>query len=110
MFTQGRFQDIGFVGNVQEYSKLTNSMRNNSTHLIIFEMRTDDERKAIAKDYPVMKEKINDMQALTKHRCYFLTQKKVIVYEPDGREKIVEGGMWRGKVLPPLNVHYGHGE
>jgi len=106
LFTQGRFPKIGFLGNVQEYTKLSPSMRANSSHLIIFELQTDEERKAIAKDYDIEVKKITELSVLKKHQSLFVTRERTILYDKDGIRKRAEtGGMWRGKVLPPLTVH-----
>lgn len=105
LFTQGRFLRLGFCGNVQEYSKLSKGMKSNSTHLIIFEMQTDDERKAIGKDYSLTKSQLQEMGVLKKFQCLFTTKEKIVIYDIEGRRQVKEGGLYRGKILPPLSTH-----
>lgn len=105
VFTQGRVNKVGFIGNIQEYTSISNKMRNNSTHLIIFELQTDVERKAIAKDYNLEKEKVDEIADLKTFQCLFTTKDKIILYDKDGRRSERKGGIWRGKVLPPISVH-----
>lgn len=110
LFTQGRFNQVGFIGNVQEYSRLTNSMRHNSTHLFIYEMGSKKERKEIADDYQLDKEKLDSIGKLEKHQCLLASRKKIVLYNKDGIRKVVDRGMWKGKVLPPITLHKSAGE
>lgn len=106
LFTQGRFPKVGFIGNVQEYTKLSNEMQANSTHLIVFELQTDKERKAIAKDYNLDKHKLEEMSELKTFQCLFITKERTVLYDRDGRKvEFPEGGIWKGKVLPPISTH-----
>lgn len=110
LFTQGAFNNLGFAATIQEYSKITNSMRNNASHLFVFEMASSDERKLIAADYDLDKDKLAEIKDLPKHHCLFTTKEKVVIYNKEGSRKVVEGGMWVGKVLPTITVHKSAGE
>lgn len=106
LFTQGRFPMIGFCGNIQEYTKLSPAMRANTSHLIVFDLQTDEERRAVAKDFSLDKSKLEEMSTLEKHQCLFIAKEKVVLYDKDGRRREFEqGGMWRGKILPPITCH-----
>lgn len=105
LFTQSRINKIGFVGNIQEYKRLSPSMRANSTHLIIFELQTNEERTAVAKDYRLDKEKLDSIAELKLFQCLFTTKERVVLYDNNGRRKEAEGGIWKGKVIPPLSHH-----
>jgi hypothetical protein len=106
LFTQGRFNNIGACCSVQEYTKISKAMQANSTHLIIFELQTRAERKAVADDYKLDKEKLNSLADLKTFQCLFISKEKMVLYDKDGRVKIAkEGGMWRGKVIPPISTH-----
>jgi len=107
LFTQGRFPKIGFVGNLQEYTKMSDSMKNNTTHLVVFDLLKETERKAIAADYRI-KERLEEMAQLKENQCIFITKKKMVVYSSDGKREVKkagEGGIWKGKILPPVTVH-----
>lgn len=105
LFTQGRFNKIGFCGNVQEYTKLTPSMKANSTHLVIFELQTKEERKAVAQDYNIDADKVEEIANLKTFQCLFTTKEKVILYDKEGRRLEKESGIWKGKIIPPISVH-----
>jgi len=105
VFTQGRYNKVGFVGNVQEYTKLTNSMRGNSTHLIIFELQTNEERTAVAKDYRLDREALDSIADLKVFQCLFTTKEKIVLYDKEGKRSEKDGGLYRGKVVPPISVH-----
>jgi len=80
-------------------------MKANSTHLVIFELQTNEERKAIAKDYNLDKAKVDEMADLKTFQCLFTTKEKVVLYDKDGSRKVEDGGLWKGKILPPLTCH-----
>jgi hypothetical protein len=106
LFSQGRFPKIGFIGNVQEYSKMSNSMRNNTTHLMIFTSTSNKERKLIAEDYGLEHSRLDELSHLDNHQCLFITRKKMIIYSPTGqRKEYPNGGIWRVKIVPPISVH-----
>lgn len=105
LFTQGRFNSIGFIGNIQEYTKLSPSMKANSSHLIIFELQTAEERKAIAKDYGLDAERLEEIAKLKTFQCLFTTKEKVVIYNKDGKRRVVESGIWKGRILPPITTH-----
>lgn len=108
LFTQGRFPDIGFVGSLQEYTRMSNSMQNNTSHLVVFDLRKDSERKAIAKDYRLDVTRLEEMAELGQHECLLITKKRIVIYDKEGRRKEKkegESGLWKGKIVPPISVH-----
>lgn len=108
LFAQGRFPKIGFIGNLQEYSMMSNAMQNNTTHLIVFDLKKKKERKDIAEDYSLDATRIEEMSKLENHQCLFITKKKMIIYDKDGKRKEKkegEGFVWKGKILAPITVH-----
>lgn len=105
IFTQGRYNKIGFVGNVQEYSKLTPSMRANATHLIIFELQTKDERNAVAGDFGLDKDQIEKISKLDKFQSLMVAKDKVVLYDKYGTREVKDGGIWRGYSVPPISIH-----
>lgn len=110
IFTQGAFNNIGFAGSIQEYSKLTNSMRNNLSHIIIFDMPSKEERRKVADDLELDKDRMEELYNLGKHQCLFATKESVVIYNREGQRKVVEGGIWKGKVIPPITHHKDTGE
>ena len=108
LFTQGRFPMIGFIGNLQEYTMMTTSMRNNTTHLIVFDLQAASERKAVATDYLLDHEILESMIKLKKFQCLFITKQKMVIYDNDGKMEVKPagiGGIWKGSIVPPITVH-----
>ena len=105
LFTQGRFCKVGFIGSIQSYTTLSEDMKQNASHLIVFHIQTNEERNAIAKDYHISREVIDQLSNLKTFQCLFITKEKVIIYDKCGRRRVVEGGIWKGKIIPPITVH-----
>jgi hypothetical protein len=102
IYTQGRFQKIGLCVNIQEYSRISKGMRNNATHLIIFDLRAKEERKAVADDYELDKDEVDSISELKQYQCLFTTKRKVVLYDIDGNRDVKERGIFKGTMLPPI--------
>jgi len=56
-------------------------------------------------------EKVDEMANLKTFECLFTTKEKMVVYNKDGkRREFPEGGMWKGRILPPISVHKAPGD
>ena len=82
-------------------------MHNNVTHLVVFELKKEKERKAVAEDYGLDKEKLAEISQLDEYECLFLTKEKMVVYTKDGQRKICKGkgNIWKGTIVPPPTKH-----
>jgi len=107
IFKQGRFVDIGFIGNNQEFKCMPDGMRNNTSHLFCGLMEDSEEVNKIKHNYNLRTEQARQLMELDmgKHEMACLTKEDMVVYEKDGRRKIVREYMYRGKLLPPLCKH-----
>jgi hypothetical protein len=100
-FTQARFRLVGCVGNIQQYCKLSSSVRQSLDYLIVFDVQTKEEKKAIGDDFDIAEE-LEAIGELKKFECLFVAREKVVIYDIDGRREEHDRGVWKGTILPPL--------
>lgn len=105
LFRQGRFNNIGFVGNTQSLKKLNEDMFDNATHICCFYMKDDKSRKMIEQDY-----KVDDIgeqiESLKEREAILFSKQPFVIYDSKGNKKTVTNRKWfKGRIIPPTNYH-----
>ena len=109
VFRQGRFNNIGFLYNIQSYPDLHKDIKANTTHLIVSVLNTDPERNAIAKDYGFSSEQKKQLDRLKKFQYMIMSKNEIMItynpHDPKGKRTEHIGGIFCGKAVPPLSLH-----
>ncbi len=112
LYRQGRFNNLGFIGNTQSLEKLEPDMYKNANYVMSCFLKDAKERKKFA-DYGVDKtvyEQIRQLGVL--QAMVFKNPKDVfIIYDRWGRRRVERDRCWfRGKIIPPVNHHMSPGD
>lgn len=108
LFTQGRFNNIGFIGNTQSLLRLPVDMYKNATHLFCFFVKDRKDRNKLM-DYPgVTKETCEAIGTLQEQEMIAFKNptETWVVYDRWGRRKEIKDRSWfRGRIFPPISHH-----
>jgi len=99
---------LGLLGNTQQYSHLSDSMRQNTMHIMIFACHSDKERNLIKKDFHLTKEQAESLGKLKPFECFVAVKPgcKMLVYDYDGKvNEYNDGGLWKGTIMKPFAQH-----
>lgn len=106
LFRQGRFNNIGFIGNTQSLSKLNEEMYANASHIVCCHLQKTKDRKLVGESFNLSKEEYNQIGMLKPLEAMVLSREGFVVYDKFGRRKVVDNRVWfKGKILPPMNFH-----
>jgi hypothetical protein len=103
--TQGRPNRIGIVANTQDYTRIPDTIINQTEYCFTLQLK-DKEAQKVGKDFELAKHQIEDIKNLEKFEMMALTKRKFIIYDKNGRRR--ESGpeeAIRGYSLPPLCQH-----
>lgn len=99
----GRTRRLGMVYATQNYSKVFDTIRQNTRYLFAFAQKKK-EAKEIADDFDLGKDDIKQMLNLNTFEVMACTKYKFITYDAEGDRK-EEKGPFKGIAIPPLNSH-----
>ena len=106
LYRQGRFNNIGFIGNTQSLDKLNPEMYNNATHICCAYMKDHKERKRVGDTFNLPKEVYDQIESLKKLEMMIFSKEPFVVYDRWGRRKVATDRKWfKGRILPPVNFH-----
>ena len=106
LYRQGRFNNLGFIGNTQSLEKLNPEMYKNATHICCVYMKDHKERKRVGDTYALDKETYNKIEELKEREMMIFSKEPFVIYDRWGRRKIAKDRKWfKGKIFPPINMH-----
>lgn len=105
LYRQGRFNNIGFVGNTQSLDKLNPEMYKNATHICCVYMKDADERKKIGKTFNLDKDVYNKIEELKPLEMMIFSKQPFVTYDRWGRRKVSSRKWFKGMIIPPINHH-----
>ena len=106
LYRQGRFNNIGFIGNTQSLDKLNPEMYKNATHICCVYIKDAKERKRVGDTYNLDKETYNKIEELKEQEMMIFSKEPFIIYDRWGRKKIATDRKWfKGRIFPPINLH-----
>lgn len=106
LYRQGRFNNIGFVGNTQSLDKLNPEMYKNATHICCVYMKDHKERQKVGKTYSLNKDTYDKIEQLKEQEIMVFSKEPFIIYDRWGRRKEAKDRKWfKGRILPPINLH-----
>src|SRR3990167_8351075 len=105
LYRQGRFNNIGFIGNTQSLDKLNPEMYKNATHICCVYMKDHKERKRVGDTYALDKEVYEKIESLKEREMMIFSKEPFVIYDRWGRRKISDRKWFKGKILPPINLH-----
>lgn len=103
IFTQGRFQKIGFIYNIQSLGNVHQDLIKEANILISFRISTSEkERTLIKKTFGLSTEETRQLSELDKDKkeCIAISSDNFIVYDRDGNRKPGRR-FYRGYLIPP---------
>lgn len=104
LYRQGRFNNIGFIGNTQSLRKLSQDMFENATHICCVYMKDRKSRSMIESTYE-MKDIGNRIEELKKQEMIVFSKEPFIIYDRWGRRELSNKKWFKGRILPPMNYH-----
>lgn len=105
LYRQGRFNNIGFVGNTQSLDKLNPEMYKNATHICCVYMKDADERRKIGKTFNLDKDVYNKIEELKPLEMMIFSKQPFVTYDRWGRKKVSNRKWFKGRIIPPINHH-----
>lgn len=107
LYRQGRYNNIGFIGNTQSLENLDIDMYKNANYIFCVYMKHKKERKRL-EDFQVDKETYEQVGNLKSMEMMVFGSPgdPFIIYDRWGRRKVVTDRKWfKGKIIPPINHH-----
>lgn len=103
--TQGRPNRIGMIANTQDYTRIPDTIVNQSEYCFTLQLKHKEAAK-VGADFELRKEQIDEIKNLEKFEMMALTKRKFVIYDKLGnrRESGPEEAI-RGYSLPPLCQH-----
>jgi len=101
LFRQGRNINIGIIGNSQPYSSLHEDIKKNTNILFCTLIRTDTERKEIARDYQLEPEERARLGHLNTFEFMAMSKEPFVFYDNQGK-RYKEKRIFVGKLIPPI--------
>ena len=106
LYRQGRFNNIGFIGNTQSLDKLNPEMYKNATHICCVYIKDHKERKRVGDTYALDKEVYEKIESLKEREMMVFSKEPFVIYDRWGRRKVVTDRKWfKGQIIPPINCH-----
>ena len=105
LYRQGRFNNIGFIGNTQSLEKLNPEMYKNATHICCVYMKDPKDRKRVGDTYNLDKETYNKIETLKEQEMMVFSKEPFITYDRWGKRRVTDRKWFKGRILPPINFH-----
>lgn len=105
LYRQGRYNNIGFIGNTQSLEKLNPEMVKNATHICCVRIQDKSERKKIGELFGLDKEVYEMLGNLKVQEVMVLSGEPFIIYDRWGRKRVSDRKWFKGQILPPINTH-----
>lgn len=105
LIRQGGQNWIGTVGNTQDYQRIHQDIKKNTSHLLCTLIEDAGERRDIQKTYNLTKDQADMLGELNKFEFVAISNEPWVIYDCYGRRKLISRRTFRGKVLPPYNMH-----
>ena len=103
--TEGRQPQLGVIYTIQNYSKLDEEIRNNTSYLFSLVYSSQEEINAIAADFDLPKNLKDTLKRLKpKEMMAMSNDKKFVIYTPDGN-RYEQSGAFKGIGVPALSEH-----
>lgn len=105
LYRQGRFNNVGFIGNTQSLDKLNPEMYKNATHICCTYLKDHKERKLVGDTFNLGKDIYDKIEELKPQEMIIFSKESFIAYDRWGRRSVYDRKWVKGRIIPPINHH-----